>query len=99
MSEQLGNHAMTTGFIRLLRIYEAEGYRVQIGLNPLHCRGEEAAPFTFLSKNGQPVDTGGGGVALQEIYFLEHLAQLADFKSIFIIGNSFGWSTILMSLL
>jgi predicted O-methyltransferase YrrM len=39
------------------------------------------------------------GIVLQELYFLECLAQVRQAESVFVIGNSFGWSTLALSLL
>jgi hypothetical protein len=90
---------LDTPLARLLRIYQDAGFRVQTGLNSYHFRSWRDAPFTLLFRDGKPVQTGGGGVSIYEIPFLEHLRLTADFKSIFIVGNSFGWSTLLMALL
>jgi len=83
---------------KLFEIYEARGFEVSSGLNPCHMENDAAAPFTCLFKNGTTY-TNGLGIAMQEIYFLECL--FADYrpKKIFLIGNSFGWSTIAIALL
>ncbi len=91
--------ALETPMARLVRIYREAGFRVQTGLNPYHFRGWRDAPFTLVFEKGKPFETGGGGVSLYEIPFLEHLSLAADFRSIFIVGNSFGWSTLLLGML
>jgi predicted O-methyltransferase YrrM len=40
----------------------------------------------------------GGGIAPIEVYLLESLSHVYSPKNIFIIGNAFGWSTIVMAL-
>jgi hypothetical protein len=84
---------------KLLRMYREAGFRIQTGLNSYHFQGWRDAPFTLLYQDEKLVETGGGGVSLYEIPFLEHLSLAADFRSIFIVGNSFGWSTLLTGLL
>jgi hypothetical protein len=91
--------SLETPMARLMRIYREAGFRVQTGLNSYHFHGWRDAPFTLLFEKGKPFETGGGGVSLYEIPFLEHLSLAADFRSIFIVGNSFGWSTLLFGML
>jgi predicted O-methyltransferase YrrM len=54
------------------------------------------APFTWLVRNNSSV-TEGLGISLQEIYFLECLGQVQPSRSIFIVGNSFGWSSLALA--
>lgn len=90
---------LQTPIAELMRIYRDAGFRIQTGLNSYHFRGWRDAPFTLLYRQGQLIETGGGGVSLHEIPFLHHLSLAAEFQSIFIVGNSFGWSTLLAALL
>ena len=83
---------------RLLSLYEGRGFTVSTGLNPLHHEGAPLAPFTWLLRDGKPF-TNGLGIALQEIYFLECLFAEFHPRSMFAIGNSFGFSTIALALL
>ena len=82
----------------LYELYESEGFTVSSGLNPDHNDGHPYAPFTWLLKDGKSF-SNGLGIALQEIYFLENLFDAYRPKSVLIIGNSFGWSTLAVGLL
>jgi hypothetical protein len=95
-----------TPVMKLFDIYQAQGFDIQSGLNPTHIMsGFNAtascdAPATYLYRNNfELLDTGGGGVSLHEIPVFEYLSHVMKFKSIFIVGNSFGWSTLLVSIL
>jgi hypothetical protein len=83
---------------RLTRLYEERGILISTGLNPLHFGGLKLAPFTWFIKDGESL-TNGLGIGLQEIYFLECLFSGFRPKSLFVIGNSAGWSTFALSLL
>ena len=83
---------------RLIDIYQRRGFLVSTGLNPCHFENFKTAPFTWLIKEGKN-HTDGLGISTQEIYFLECLFEEFAPQNIFIIGNSFGWSTLAMSLL
>lgn len=82
---------------RLVNLYETRGIHIVTGLNsdeldfPL-------APFTWFVRNGESM-TNGLGIALQEVYFLECLFAHFQPRRIFVIGNSFGWSTFALALL
>src|SRR5207249_4304008 len=83
---------------RLISFYAAHGLHVRTGLNPHHFRDHRDAPFTAIYRNGKILSTGGG-IALQEVYFFECLFAEYQPASILVIGNAFGWSTLLLSLL
>ncbi len=83
---------------RLIDIYEQRGFLVSTGLNPCHFENFKPASFTWLIKESKN-HTDGLGISTQEIYFLECLFEEFSPKNIFIVGNSFGWSTFAMSLL
>jgi|ERR1043166_1600295 hypothetical protein len=83
----------------LLSIYEGEGFRVHTGWNPYHLDDWRDAPFTYVKKDGRPLNTGGGGISWHEIPCLELLSRCLTPERILVIGNSFGWSTLLVSLL
>lgn len=85
-------------FVRLTAIYERLGFDISTGLNPTHVYGEPVAPFTYLFKDGEAVNSAAG-IAVQEIYFLEALGACWHPKHILIIGNSFGWSAVSMALI
>lgn len=85
-------------FTKLVTIYKENGFEVRCGLNPCHYRNYQYAPFAILFKDGHIVSTGGG-IALQEIMFLEYLSTVYTPRNILVIGNAFGWSTLALSLL
>ncbi len=83
---------------RLVDVYEKRGFEIAVGLNASHFDNFTAAPFTWLMRDGCSF-TNGLGITIGEVYFLECLfADLAP-ERIFIIGNSFGWSTLALALL
>jgi predicted O-methyltransferase YrrM len=82
---------------RLVSLYENRGIRIATGLNPSHFGGFPHAPFTWFIKNGESL-TDGLGIALQEVYFLECLFARFHPRSMFVIGNSLGWSTLALAL-
>lgn len=91
---------MTQAFVKLVGLYEANGYRVQTSLSPAHFPGFNLAeiPFTYIYKDGARMSKGGG-IALAEIAFLENLLTARSPKNIFVIGNAFGWSTLALALI
>jgi predicted O-methyltransferase YrrM len=82
---------------RLVALYESRGINVVTGLNPSHFKNFPHAPFTWFVKDGGSL-TNGLGIAQQEVYFLECLFARFHPKSIFVIGNSLGWSTLALAL-
>jgi predicted O-methyltransferase YrrM len=80
-------------------MYRRAGYDLRINLNPGFFSGWEYALFCILYVNGKPLSTGGGGISLSELNFFESLRSARSFSSIFVIGNSGGWSTLAFSLL
>ncbi|MEU6721704.1 hypothetical protein ABZ897_60590 [Nonomuraea sp. NPDC046802] len=58
-----------------------EGFGISSGLNPTPYEDFYQAPFTWLTHNGVSV-TDDLGVALQELYFLECLAQVRQAEPI-----------------
>ena len=83
---------------RLVSYYETRGIGISAGLNPLRHANAPYVAFTWFIRDGESL-TGGLGISLQEIYFLECLFDRYRPKSIFIIGNSWGWSTLGLSLI
>jgi hypothetical protein len=96
--ENAGANPLTVGE-RLMAIYEESGFRVHGGWSSHHLNGWPHAPGTYLKKDGRPLDTGGGGLCWQEIPCFELLSYCFSPRRILVIGNSFGWSTLLISLL
>ena len=82
---------------RLVSLYESRGIRIATGLNPSHFGDFPHAPFTWFIKDGESL-TDGLGIALQEVYFLECLFARFQPRSMFVIGNSLGWSTLALAL-
>jgi predicted O-methyltransferase YrrM len=88
-------------FVEAIKLYKRYGYDVKTGLNPYHFNGKAPLyyPFTFLFRINtvNELETGGG-ISPVEVYLLESLSSVYKSKNIFIIGNAFGWSTIVMAL-
>ena len=83
---------------RLVELYRAEGIEIATGLAPGRFAGMEAANFTWFFRNGESV-TNGLGIALQEVYFLEHLFAAYRPRRLFVIGNALGWSALALAAL
>lgn len=97
-------------FLKAISLYEEEGYEIKTAINPTHFSLSPVflkdfhayLPFTYiLKKNNQNLELStGGGIHITEIYFLESLASLhPNISNIYIVGNAFGFSTIILSLL
>jgi predicted O-methyltransferase YrrM len=82
---------------RLVSLYENRCIGIATGLNPSHFDGFPNTLFTWFIKDGESL-TNGLGIALQEVYFLECLFAHFRPASIFVIGNSLGWSTLALAL-
>ncbi len=82
---------------RLVAAYRSVGHEPLTGYNAYHFGNWMDAPFTTFVSEGQLV--GMAGLALQEIMFLEGLGGLIDPRSILVIGNAHGWSTIALGLI
>ena len=88
-----------TVFQTLYYAYIDEGLKPLTGYNPWHFHNWRDAPFTVFLKGGQEIRaTDQGGLALQEVMFLENLGKLFSPKNCLIIGNAFGWSTVATAL-
>lgn len=81
----------------LVSLYESRGIRIATGLNPSHFDDFPYAPFTWFIKAGESL-TEGLGISLQEVYFLECLFARFRPRTLFVIGNSLGWSTLALAL-
>jgi predicted O-methyltransferase YrrM len=81
---------------KLVKMYRAQGIDICTGL-PSHEFGS-FAPFTRFIKDGRDI-TEGLGIAMQEVYLLEHMLSAYHPRHAIIIGNSQGWSTLAISLL
>ena len=88
-----------TVFQTLYYAYIDEGLKPLTGYNPWHFYNWRDAPFTVFLKEGEEIRaTDQGGLALQEVMFLENLGKLISPKNCLIIGNAFGWSTVATAL-
>jgi len=85
-------------FPRLLALYRQRGYDIASGLFPPHFGGFLEVAFTWLLRDGKPT-TLNLGIAQQELYFLECLLATRRVERLFVIGNSFGWSTLALALI
>ncbi len=84
---------------KLLEAYRRHGFVARTGLNPLYFNDPDS-PFThFQYASGEGVAVGGG-LAPQEIHFLECLCD-GGFRprNVLIIGNAFGWSALALGLI
>ena len=82
---------------RLFSIYRSAGYEPLTGYNPYHFANFMDAPFTFFFKDSRI--HGAGGLALQEIMFLENFHDFIEPKNILVLGNAMGWSTLALGLI
>lgn len=89
---------MNSPVAKTIRLYEEEGYTIRTGLNPYHFSGDREAPFAVLF-DGEKAVSPCGGISLQEVYFFEQLFASWSPRTILIVGNGFGWSSLLLSLL
>ena len=82
----------------LVELYRSEGIAISTGLPPHRFGGYGGAPFTWFLKDGQSL-TNGLGIAMQEVYLLEHLFAAFQPRRALVIGNAFGWSTLAIAAL
>lgn len=82
----------------LTEFYREEGIDVCAGLAPNHADGLPWAQFTWYCRNGTKI-TEHLGIALQEVYFLEHVLAAYAASRALVIGNSMGWCTLALGLL
>ena len=83
--------------VTLIGAYERRGYQIRTGLNPAHFGSQRGVYFTVLFRDSI-VKLTGGGLAPPECQVVERLASYWNPQRIFVIGNAFGWSTLLLSL-
>ncbi|MEE2998741.1 MAG: class I SAM-dependent methyltransferase [Pseudomonadota bacterium] len=91
---------MSNFLVDLIQLYERNGYEVQSSLSPLHFPGLDHAylPFSYIYLNGTEM-CKGGGLAISELTFVDCITSIAEPKNIFVIGNSFGWTTLALGLM
>lgn len=85
-------------FPKLSALFRQADFDLVAGLNPAHFSGNPGSACTWFLRDGQRY-TEGGGIAVQEIYFLECLVAAHRPKNIFVIGNSTGWSAIALAMM
>jgi predicted O-methyltransferase YrrM len=83
---------------QLVDLYRAEGITISTGLPPHRFGGYGGAPVTWFLKDGTSL-TNGLGIAMQEVYLLEHLFAAFQPRRALVIGNAFGWSTVAIAAL
>lgn len=82
---------------KLNDIYRNAGLHPLTGHSSKHMYDWTDAPFTrFFDGSGI---VGCAGLSLYEIMFMEPLGGFIDPKSILVIGNAHGWSTIALALI
>lgn len=84
-------------FKKVISIYAGAGYHLRIGLNPC-VHGFDSAQFGVLFDKQGAINTGGGSIAIDEVCFIETLTEYLEPKSILVIGNSFGLSSVALAL-
>lgn len=80
-----------------VRIFREEGYETISGLSPAHFFNLRDVPFTTFVKNKKMF--GSPGLALQEVMFLENFRDYIAPKRVLIVGNAYGWSTVVLALI
>lgn len=83
--------------LRLFEIYKKHGFLLSSELEPALVNSDKFV-YTRLYV-GHLNQTYHLGITMREIQFLESLSSLTDFKNIYIIGNSFGFSTLALALM
>lgn len=91
---------MNNFLVDLIQLYEKNGFEVQSSLSPLHFPGFDHAylPFSYIYLNGKLM-CKGGGLAISELMFVDCVTSIINPQNIFIIGNSFGWTTLALGLM
>lgn len=93
-------------YLALLKLYKKHGLDIKAGLYPWHFPIQNThdieftktqLPFTAMVKFDRIIGTGGG-LHILETLFLSSLSQSQKPQNIFIVGNSFGWSTFALAL-
>ncbi|PIZ29667.1 MAG: hypothetical protein COY40_06435 [Alphaproteobacteria bacterium CG_4_10_14_0_8_um_filter_53_9] len=82
----------------LYEAYASRGLTLLSGLTPARYNGLKQAAFTWLIRDGKSV-TDGYGISLNEVQMLEAVLPAIAPKNIFIIGNSYGFSTLAIALI
>jgi hypothetical protein len=83
---------------QLVDLYRAQGIEISTGLPPHRYDGYAGATFTWYFKDGKSL-TNGLGIAMQEVYLLEHLFAAYRPRRALVVGNALGWSTLAIAAL
>ncbi|MFV3130060.1 class I SAM-dependent methyltransferase [Niveispirillum sp. KHB5.9] len=83
--------------LRLFDIYNRQGFQITSELNSEHVYSDTYI-FTRIYQNNRS-QTHHLGIAMREVHFLESLCSLRDIRNIFVIGNSFAFSTFALALI
>jgi predicted O-methyltransferase YrrM len=81
----------------MVDLYGRHGFEILTGMQAKFVNGK-LTDSTYIVKNMSTL-TGHLGISLVEIYFLETLFFDYQPKNIFVVGNSFGWSSFALALL
>jgi predicted O-methyltransferase YrrM len=81
----------------LIELYGRHGFEIMTGMQGKFV-GNKLTDSTYIVKNMTTL-TGHLGISLVEIYFLETLFCDYQPKNIFVVGNSFGWSSFALALM
>lgn len=93
-------------YVQILSMYAKQGFNISGGIFPWHfdrlypmesIRTYRSLPFMKLTRN-QEVMSLGGGINPLEVLVLVAVVRALKPKRIFIVGNSFGWSTLALGL-
>jgi tetratricopeptide (TPR) repeat protein/predicted O-methyltransferase YrrM len=86
-------------FVRLLALYESRGYSVHTGLNPAWFANPDVSLTSFSTPHGGRVDSGWGIAPIEATLFDWLAAAGMQPGRVFVLGNGFGWSTLLFAML
>jgi tetratricopeptide (TPR) repeat protein len=86
-------------FVRLLALYESHGYGVHTGLNPAWFANPDVSLTSFSTPHGGRVDSGWGIAPIEATLFDWLAAAGMQPRRVFVLGNGFGWSTLLFAML
>jgi predicted O-methyltransferase YrrM len=90
-------------FTSLAELYTSYGLQLRTSISLYISRsiseGSQTDPsMTYLIHNDRLVSPWGGGIHVSEVYLIESLGRAWSPSSIFVVGNSFGWSTLALAL-
>jgi predicted O-methyltransferase YrrM len=85
---------------KTLQMYQSRGFTVRTGLSPwhFHCNYYRNLPFSSIFLDGTKVGVAGG-LSFIEMFLFGCLSEALQPARILVIGNAFGLSTVLLSVL